>query len=122
MLEYIQVINRSYASTATRSSSLRWIYAFTILCTPGRRRSCARRAVKRSRGGTRCGVTRAVIQERDLTGCNICGQSFTQFTPMAIHKRLHTGERPYPCDLCSKAFVSRSTMMTHRKKHDKKGT
>ncbi|KAJ8956018.1 hypothetical protein NQ318_006294 [Aromia moschata] len=49
--------------------------------------------------------------------CDLCGQTFTQFSPMAIHKRLHTGERPYACETCGKTFVSRSTMMSHAKKH-----
>uniref|UniRef100_A0A8D9A4D3 Uncharacterized protein n=1 Tax=Cacopsylla melanoneura TaxID=428564 RepID=A0A8D9A4D3_9HEMI len=68
MLGFIQATNRSNASTATRDSSPRSIYAFTKQCIRERRRLCARRAVKRSLGGTRCGVTPAVILGRDRTG------------------------------------------------------
>ncbi|CAH0728343.1 unnamed protein product, partial [Brenthis ino] len=36
--------------------------------------------------------------------CTVCGRRFNQSGHLAIHMRMHTGERPYPCDLCSKAF------------------
>ncbi|CAL8127455.1 unnamed protein product [Orchesella dallaii] len=45
------------------------------------------------------------IGEKNHT-CEYCDQRFRNKSELAIHRRLHTGERPFKCDHCLETFVS----------------
>jgi len=49
--------------------------------------------------------------------CDVCDKGFTRKTYLDIHKRIHTGVRPYKCKVCSKAFSASSGLAIHKRTH-----
>ncbi|XP_078462512.1 uncharacterized protein LOC144727510 [Lampetra planeri] len=49
--------------------------------------------------------------------CEFCGKSFKNGSNLTVHRRSHTGERPYKCELCSYACAQSSKLTRHMKTH-----
>ena len=48
--------------------------------------------------------------------CNVCKYSCEKKMTMEIHKRSHTGEKPFQCETCPQWFSSKSGVLSHTKK------
>ncbi|XP_075209656.1 LOW QUALITY PROTEIN: B-cell lymphoma/leukemia 11A [Chanos chanos] len=54
--------------------------------------------------------------------CEFCGKSFRNSSNLTVHRRSHTGERPYRCGLCNYACAQSSKLTRHMKTHGARGT
>jgi len=51
--------------------------------------------------------------------CEFCGKVFRNGSNLTVHRRSHTGERPYRCQLCSYACAQSSKLTRHMKTHSR---
>ena len=53
--------------------------------------------------------------------CEFCGKVFKNCSNLTVHKRSHTGEKPYKCELCPYSCAQSSKLTRHMKTHGRLG-
>lgn len=49
--------------------------------------------------------------------CNICGGTFSRYSSLWSHKKLHSGEKNYKCSICGLAFAKAVYLKNHSRIH-----
>ena len=55
--------------------------------------------------------------DRRRHACDVCGVVFNQLCTLRVHRRRHTGERPYACRYCERRFADNSCRCKHERTH-----
>ena len=53
--------------------------------------------------------------------CEFCGKVFKNCSNLTVHRRSHTGEKPYKCEMCSYSCAQSSKLTRHMRTHGRMG-
>ena len=59
----------------------------------------------------------AMITSKPHNTCEYCGKTFKNTSNLTVHRRSHTGEKPYKCEVCPYSCSQSSKLTRHLKKH-----
>ena len=49
--------------------------------------------------------------------CGVCGKTCVSKSELAVHERVHTGEKPFGCHFCDKRLATSSALVVHERVH-----
>ncbi|XP_028279251.1 zinc finger protein 79-like isoform X2 [Parambassis ranga] len=52
-----------------------------------------------------------------IVSCEVCGKKFPNTSQYRLHRKSHTGEKPFHCDICGKSYRSKELLRDHRYTH-----
>ncbi|XP_077537161.1 BCL11 transcription factor chronophage isoform X4 [Haemaphysalis longicornis] len=70
-----------------------------------------------ARPSSECGTPSSRAASPKLKSCEYCGKSFRFQSNLIVHRRSHTGEKPYRCHICNHACTQASKLKRHMKTH-----
>ena len=57
------------------------------------------------------------VQEKKSMQCDLCGKGFASVNSLKLHKKLHSGDKPFVCLVCGEAFVVKAQLQYHARLH-----